>query len=82
MHPFEQHLTQPRGRGPVPDGAFVGSAGGAACGDVVRMALCIEDGRLTQVTFDAEGCGATIAAGSACAVLTRGQSVFEAAALP
>ena len=42
MHPFEQHLTEPRGRGPVPDGAFVGSAGGLACGDVVRVALRVE----------------------------------------
>ena len=45
VHPFEQHLSEPRGRGPVPDGAFVGSAGGAACGDVVRVALRVEDGR-------------------------------------
>ena len=57
----------------MPDGAFVGSAGGSACGDVVRVAVCVEDGRLTRVTFDAEGCGATIAAGSACVVARRGE---------
>ncbi len=79
MHPFEQHLSEPHGRGDVPPGAFVGSAGGAACGDVVRVAVCVEDGRLTAVTFDAEGCGATLAAGSACSVLTQGKSVLEAA---
>ena len=79
MHPFEQHLTEPHGRGPVPEGAFVGSAGGSACGDVVRLAVCVEEGRLARVTFDAEGCGATIAAGSACTVLTQEKTVLEAA---
>ena len=79
MHPFEQHLTQPHGRGAVPEGAFVGSAGGAACGDVVRVAVCVEEGRLAAVTFDAEGCGATIAAGSACVLLAQGSAVLDAA---
>jgi tRNA-uridine 2-sulfurtransferase len=79
VHPFEQHLREPRGRGGVPDGAFVGSAGGSACGDVVRFAVCIADGRLQTVTFDAEGCGATLAAGSACVTLAQGCSVLDAA---
>jgi len=79
VHPFEQHLTQPRGRGPVPDGAFVGSAGGSACGDVVRIAVSVDDAALITVTFDAEGCGATLAAASACAELTEGKNVLEAA---
>jgi tRNA-specific 2-thiouridylase len=79
VHPFELHLTESRGRGPVPDGAFVGSAGGAMCGDVVRIALRIEDGCVADVTFDADGCGATLAAGSACSSLTREQTVLGAA---
>jgi tRNA-specific 2-thiouridylase len=79
VHPFEQHLTEPRGHGPVPGGAFVGSAGGAACGDVVRIAVCVEDTRLTRVTFDAEGCGATLAAASACVERSEGRSVLDAA---
>jgi tRNA-specific 2-thiouridylase len=81
VHPFEQHLTEPCRRGPVPGGAFVGSAGGAACGDVVRIAVRVDEGRLTNVTFDAEGCGAAIAAGSACAALTQEKTVLEAAAI-
>jgi tRNA-specific 2-thiouridylase len=79
VHPFERHLTEPRGRGPVPSGAHVGSAGGSACGDVVRVAACVQDGRLSRVTFDAEGCGATIAAGSACVTLAAGATVLAAA---
>ena len=79
VHPFEQHLSEPRGRGDVPHGAFVGSAGGAACGDLIRIAVSVAGGRLTAVTFDAEGCGATIAAGSACVALSEGRTVLDAA---
>ena len=79
MHPFEQHLTDPHGRGDAPAGAFVGSAGGSACGDLVRIALTVDEGRLSQVTFDADGCGATIAAGSACVVLAQGRTALDAA---
>ncbi len=63
----------------MPHGAYVGSAGGSACGDVVRVAVRIDDGRLSEVTFGAEGCGATIAAGSACVALTAGATVLDAA---
>jgi tRNA-specific 2-thiouridylase len=81
MHLFEQHLTEPTGRGAVPAGAHVGSAGGAPCGDLVRIALVIRDGRIAHVTFDADGCGAAIAAGSAVVSLVEGRSVLEAAGI-
>jgi tRNA-specific 2-thiouridylase len=79
MHSFEKHLTEPTGRGAVPPGAAVGSAGGAPCGDLVRVALVVRDGRVAHATFDADGCGAAIAAGSAVIALTDGCSVLEAA---
>jgi tRNA-specific 2-thiouridylase len=79
MHPFEQHLTEPAGRGAVPVGAHVGSAGGAPCGDLVRVALVIRDGRIEDATFDADGCGAALAAGSAVVALSAGRTVLEAA---
>ena len=79
MHPFEQHLMEPTGRGAVPPGAHVGSAGGAPCGDLVRVALLLHEGRIERVTFDADGCGAAIAAGSAVVSLVEGRSVLDAA---
>jgi tRNA-specific 2-thiouridylase len=79
MHSFEQHLREPAGRGAVPAGAHVGSAGGAPCGDLVRIALVIRDGRIVHVTFDADGCGAAIASGSAVVSLVEGRGVLEAA---
>ena len=76
---FEQHLREPHARGPVPDGAFVGSAGGHVCGDLVRIALRPAAGAVAEITFDAEGCGATLAAASACALLADGAPLQDAA---
>jgi tRNA-uridine 2-sulfurtransferase len=76
---FELHLREPHARGPVPEGAVVGSAGGHVCGDLVRIAVRPAAGVIAEITFDAEGCGATLAAASACALLADGQSLLEAA---
>src|SRR3954469_5100915 len=76
---LEQHLREPHARGPVPAGAFVGSAGGHVCGDLVRISLRAHEGRVAEITFDAEGCGATLAAASAAALLADGQPLLEAA---
>src|SRR5687767_13745850 len=76
---LEQHLREPHARGPVPDGAFVGSAGGHVCGDLVRIALRPCDGRVADITFDAKGCGATLAAASACTLLADGAALLDAA---
>jgi tRNA-specific 2-thiouridylase len=78
---FEEHLSFPRHRGPVADGAAVGSAGGAPCGDLVRISLQCRGGRIANVTFDADGCGAAVAAASACATLADGAALLEAAAI-
>ncbi len=76
---FEHYLRDPSRLGPVVDGAFVGSAGGAACGDLARISFLVEDGRIGSVSFDAEGCGATRAATAAAAELVDGAPVLEAA---
>ena len=61
---FEDHLRHPRGQGDVPDGAHCGVAGGAPCGDLVRIAIRVERDRVVEATFAASGCGAASAAAS------------------
>jgi tRNA-specific 2-thiouridylase len=79
------HLESPRGRGHTPAGAFTGAAGGAACGDLVRISLTIDPqdplGRIADAGFDAHGCGAAIAAGSAAVELTHGAPLLTAASV-
>ncbi len=71
--------SQPSHRGPAPDGAFSGAAGGSACGDLARVSLAIEGERIGAASFDAEGCAATIAACAAAAELCEGRTPLEAA---
>jgi len=66
---FEHYLRDETRLGPSFDGGFAGAAGGAACGDLSRVSLLIEDGRVARVSFDAEGCGAARAATAAVAEL-------------
>ncbi len=65
--------------GPPAEGSFSGAAGGAACGDLARISPVIEDGRITSITFDAEGCAATRAACACLCEMVDGQTVLEAA---
>jgi tRNA-specific 2-thiouridylase len=80
---LRQHLERPLQRGHVPDGACTGAAGGAACGDLVRISLSIDrdsaDGRIADAGFDASGCGAAQAAGSAVVALLRDAPLLDAA---
>jgi tRNA-specific 2-thiouridylase len=74
---FEEHLLHPTGRGRVP--VHDGAAGGAACGDLVRIGVAVDGDRVAEAGFEASGCGAAIAAGSAAVELVRGASVLDAA---
>jgi len=77
------HLESPLGRGHSPDGGFTGAAGGAACGDLIRVSIALDrqspDGRIADAGFDASGCGATLAAGSAVVSLLRDAPLLDAA---
>jgi tRNA-specific 2-thiouridylase len=77
------HLERPLGRGHTPADGFTGAAGGAACGDLIRISLAVDpssaDGRIDDAGFDASGCGATVAAGSATVGMIRSLPLLDAA---
>lgn len=75
------HLTLPRGRGALSSAPHAGAAGGAACGDLVRVAVELDGERVVRAGFDASGCAATRAAGSAVVELVEGGPLLEAARL-
>jgi tRNA-specific 2-thiouridylase len=74
---FEEHLRHPVGRGRVP--AHDGVAGGAPCGDLVRIGVAVEASRVSDAGFEASGCGAAHAAASAAVELVLGADVLAAA---
>jgi tRNA-specific 2-thiouridylase len=79
--PLEDHLTAPRGRGRLRDAPHRGEAGGAPCGDLVRISVAIERGTVVDAGFEAHGCAAARAAGSAVVEMVRGVSALGAARL-
>ena len=76
---FEHHLTSPQGHRRVPDGACTVTAGGGSCCDTVEISVIVEGDCVLDAGFDARGCGAATAAGSAAVTLVRGASVLDAA---
>jgi tRNA-specific 2-thiouridylase len=80
---LQQHLERPLRRGHMPAGAQTGAAGGAACGDLIRISLALDSrsgsGAILDAGFDASGCGAVTAAGSAVVGLIRGRPLLDAA---
>jgi tRNA-specific 2-thiouridylase len=76
---IEHYLSDRSRRGPAPSGSHSGSAGGAPCGDLVRISLLAPAGRLEWVSFEADGCAASAAAAAATAELADGATVLEAA---
>jgi tRNA-specific 2-thiouridylase len=69
----------------VPADACTGAAGGAACGDLIRVSVQIDrdsdDGRIVDAGFDASGCGAVVAAGSVAVSLVSDTALLDAATL-
>ena len=78
---FEHHLTSPRGQGKVPGDGATGVAGTRLCGDVVRFGLTLSDdaAHVADAGFEADGCGATIAAASAAVELIVGEPLLDVA---
>src|SRR4051812_1574983 len=74
---FEDHLSAPRGRGRL--APYAATAGGAPCGDLIGIGVTVEGDRVTDAGFDAGGCAAARAAGSAVVELVKGQPFLDAA---
>ncbi len=76
---FEEHLAAPNGCGVVLSGGHDGAAGGSVCGDLIRVSVRVEGDRVVGAGFDASGCGALTAAGSAVVTLVEGSLLLDAA---
>jgi tRNA-specific 2-thiouridylase len=76
---FAEHLEAPAGLGALADAPHAGVAGGVPCGDLLRVTLRVHGERVVEAGFDAEGCGALTAAGSAVVELIEGGAFLDAA---
>jgi tRNA-specific 2-thiouridylase len=78
---LEDHLVAPRGRGRLFGAPHAGSAGGAPCGDLIQIRVEVEGDRVARAGFDASGCGAAQAAGSAVVELVEDRPLLDVARL-
>ena len=71
------HFQNPRNTGDLPDANAVGRAGSPTCGDILRLYLKIENGRVAKAAFKTFGCGAAIATSSMLTEIVKGKTVEE-----
>ena len=77
-----QHFRDPKCVGVLPSPALQVEVMNPICGDILRFsALVGSDGRITEAAFQAKGCTASIAAGSALAQWATGRTIAELKAL-
>jgi len=76
---LHDHLERPRGLGTLARAPHTGAAGGAACGDLIRISVRLAGARVAEAGFDARGCAAARGAGSAAVELARDAPLLEAA---
>ena len=76
---FEHHLSSPQGWGRLPAEGFTARAGGYACCDEIIFGVALDGDRVADAGFEATGCGAATAAGSAAVTLVRGKRALDAA---
>jgi nitrogen fixation NifU-like protein len=72
------HFQNPRNAGEIEGADATAEIENPACGDVLRLSLKTNAGRITQVRFMAKGCVAAIACASALTELALGKTLTDA----
>ena len=72
------HFTNPRNMGEIADANAIADVGNPACGDMMRLFLKIENGKIVDAKFKTFGCGAAIASSSMLTEIIKGMTIEEA----
>ena len=78
------HYENPRNVGSLDknlSSVGTGMVGAPACGDVMKLQINVEDGRITDAKFKTYGCGSAIASSSLVTELLKGKTLDEATAI-
>jgi len=75
------HFTNPRNTGELPAPAKTVEVSNPVCGDVLRLSLRWDEDVVEEAAYQARGCTAAIAAGSALTELVTGRTRSELAAV-
>ena len=72
------HFENPRNMGEIPAADGQAEVGNPTCGDVTKIFLKIEEGRIVDVKFKTFGCAAAIASASMTTELIKGKTLEDA----
>jgi nitrogen fixation NifU-like protein len=75
------HFQNPRNTGDLEGADAVAEIENPACGDVLRLSLKTEAGKITEIRFKAKGCVASMACASALTELVAGHTIDETRSL-
>ena len=70
-----EHFQNPRNVGEIADASGVGTVGNAACGDIMKIYIKVEDDKIVDAKFKTFGCGAAIATSSMCTEMVKGKTI-------
>jgi nitrogen fixation NifU-like protein len=73
-----EHFRNPKHVGEIKDADGIGEVGNPACGDVMKVHIKIENGRIKEAKFLTFGCCAAIAASDAVCDIVKGKTIDEA----
>jgi nitrogen fixation NifU-like protein len=73
-----QHFTNPQNMGEIDHADGVGVVGNPVCGDVMKITIRVQDGRIVDVRFKTLGCPAAIATSSITTEIAKGKTIDEA----
>jgi len=73
-----ENVLHPRNVGEIADAAGIGSVGNPVCGDIMKLYIKVENGKITDAKFKTFGCGAAIATSSMITELVKDKSIEEA----
>ena len=71
------HFKNPRNAGDLPDATAVVDVTNPVCGDILRLAVRVEDERISEARFKTRGCVTAIACSSLLTELLCGKTLEE-----
>src|SRR3972149_225650 len=75
------HFGNPRNVGEIENADGVGQVGNPVCGDVMKLTIKVDGGKISDVKFKTFGCGAAVATSSMVTELVKGKTIEEALAI-
>src|SRR5258708_39647704 len=72
-----EHFQRPRNAGELPGATAVVEVSNPVCGDVLRLAVIVENGVVREARFLCRGCTASIASASVLTEKMKGRAVNE-----